>query len=102
MDGNKIEPVSKSFLKTVHSHVRNLPTDHPIHYLKVVQWISYNKDLISAYRKQERDKVKGALAKRISCEGYIRHMRHYLKHGDWIDLFYGADQEFKVRGVERS
>ena len=76
--------------------------DHPIHYLKVLEWIAYNQLLITEYRKQEKQNIKGAIAKRASCEGYIRHMRHYLKHGDWIDNFYGQDQEGKVIWISRT
>ena len=70
--------------------------DYPIHYLQVLKWIDHNKLLISEYRKQERNKIKGAIAKRTSCEGYIRLMRHYLKHGDWISDFYGMEEDSKV------
>ena len=73
-----------------------MPKKHPLHYLNVWSWIQHNQDLITACRKQERLKVKGALARRLSCEGYLRHMRHYLRHGDWIDNFYGADQEIQM------
>jgi hypothetical protein len=48
------------------------------------------------YRKQERQQVNGAIAKRASCEGYIRFMRHYLKHGDWISDFYGEEEEQRI------
>ena len=100
MDGKEI--ISNSILKEVHHSLRKKPTDHPLHFLEVLKWIKYNKELVSVYRKQERQKIKGSLAKRISCEGYIKHMRHYLRHGDWIDNFYGADQEFQTRWVEIS
>ena len=70
-----------------------MPSDHPIYYTKVLEWIDHNKLLISEYRKQERNNIKGAIARRVSCEGYIRFMRHYLKHGDWISDFYGQEEE---------
>ena len=44
-----------------------------------------------------RRDVKGAKAKVYSKEGYIRNMQHYLKHGDWIDDFYGEYEEKKVK-----
>ena len=43
--------------------------------------------------------VKGAKAKLHSKEGYVRNMQHYLKHGDWIDNFYGEYEEKKVQWV---
>ena len=74
----------------------SMSEDHSIHYLQVLKWIDHNKYLVSEYRKQERNNIKGAIAKRVSCEGYIRLMRHYLKHGDWVSDFYGEEEESKV------
>ena len=89
-------------LKGIHPSIRKMSKDHPIHYLKVMDWITHNQSLVSEYRKQERQNIKGAIANRASCEGYIKHMRHYLKHGDWIDNFYGRDQEGKVIWISRT
>ena len=88
-------------LKGIHPSLRKIPKDHPIHYLKVIEWIAHNQLLANEYRKQERQNIKGAIANRASCEGYIKHMRHYLKHGDWVDNFYGQDQEGKVVWLNR-
>ena len=88
-------------LKGIHLSLRKMSKEHPIHYLKVMNWITYNQSLVSEYRKQERQNIKGAIANRASCEGYIKHMRHYLKHGDWIDNFYGQDQEGRVIWINR-
>ncbi len=89
-------------LKGIHPSLRKMSKDHPIHYLKVMDWIAHNQFLVSEYRKQERQKVTSSIANRASCEGYIKHMRHYLKHGDWIDSFYGKDQEGKVIWISRT
>ena len=70
--------------------------DHPLYYVKVLKWIDHNKLLVSEYRKQEKNNMKGAISRRASCEGYIRFMRHYLRHGDWISDFYGAEEEGRV------
>jgi len=67
----------------------------------VIEWIAHNQLLANEYRKQERQNIKNSIANRASCEGYIKHMRHYLKHGDWIDNFYGKDQEGKVVWLNR-
>ena len=37
--------------------------------------------------------TKGAIAKRSMRDGYIKDMRHYLRTGDWISLFYGKDMQ---------
>ena len=37
--------------------------------------------------------TKGAIANRSMRDGYIKDMRHYLRTGDWISLFYGKDMQ---------
>ena len=41
--------------------------------------------------------VKGSTSKRAAAEGYIRQMKHYLKHGDWISPFYGEYEQHLVK-----
>ena len=94
MAGKK--PRKKLSTKGIHPALLKMSEDHYLHYLKVLKWIDHNKLLVSEYRKQERNNIKGAIAKRTSCEGYIRLMRHYLKHGDWISNFYGMEEDSKV------
>ena len=36
---------------------------------------------------------KEHVAKYWSHQGYVRHCEYYLKHGDWVDDFYGEYQE---------
>ena len=50
---------------------------------------------MSSLRYEMRKDVKGAKAKYHSAEGYIRHLKHYLKHGDYCDDYYGAYGEKK-------
>ena len=73
------------------------PDDHFLSLKKVRSWIKSNKEQISSLRVEVRRDVKGAKAKLHSKEGYIRNMQHYLKHGDWIDNFYGEHEEKKVQ-----
>ena len=73
------------------------PDDHFLSLKKVRSWIKSNKEQISSLRAEVRRDVKGAKAKLHSKEGYIRNMQHYLKHGDWIDNFYGEHEEKKVQ-----
>ena len=49
-----------------------------------------------------RRNVKGAIAKYWSHQGYVRHCEYYLKHGDWVDDFYGEYQERQSDGEWRS
>jgi hypothetical protein len=81
----------------VHEAVRKLPDDHPLSRKAVMAWIKTNKDLLSGLRAEVRQKAKGAEARLNSISGYIRNMEKYLRDGDWVDNFYGADQEKKIR-----
>ena len=80
----------------IHSTLRNLPEDYPIHPNKIKKWIKTQKGLASTERQAVRQKIKGSIAKLANHEVYIRSMNRYLKDGDWIDRFYGEYQEKKV------
>ena len=80
----------------VHESLRNMPDDAPINPKKVKKWIKTQKELATAERKNERSGARGATARRLSHEGYVRNMQKYLRDGDWVDLFYGEHQEKRV------
>src|SRR6056300_1325688 len=80
----------------IHESIRDLPEDHHLHWKKVRQWIKHNKELRAAEIKNLRKNVKGSLARVKIIEGYIRNMDTYLRTGDWVDNFYGQDQEKKI------
>ena len=82
----------------VHESLWDLPKDHQLHPDKIKVWIKTQGELARTERTQVKQNIKGAIAKLASHEGYIRHMKSYLKHGDWIDMFYGEYQEKKIRG----
>ena len=84
-------------LSGVHESVRDLPDEHPVAPKKVKQWIKTQKELASVERSASRQNIKGALARQLYHEGYIRHMQTYLRTGDWIDIFYGEHQQNKIR-----
>ena len=78
------------------------PDDHPLSRKNVVSWIKTQKSLASAEKGNMRRNVKGAIAKYWSHQGYVRHCEYYLKHGDWVDDFYGEYQEKRVRWRTRA
>ena len=80
----------------IHESLRDLPDDYPINPKKVKQWIKTQKDLASAERRAHKAGIKGALAKMNDHEGYVKHMKTYLRTGDWVDVFYGEHQEKKI------
>ena len=83
----------------IHPEVLARPDDHFLSLKNVRSWIKSNKEQLSSLRGEVRRDVKGAKSRFHSVEGYIRHMQHYLKHGDWIDNAYGEHQEKSVKWV---
>ena len=81
----------------IHPSLHNLDDEHPASVKKVKEWIKTQKGIVSSERASERQNVKGAKSKRVSAEGYIRQMQHYLKHGDWISMFYGEYEQHLVK-----
>ena len=79
------------------TELRNLPDDHALHPKKIKEWIKTQKDLASSVRGEVRQKIKGAEARLLIHEGYIKNMQRYLRDGDWIDNFYGEHQQNKIR-----
>lgn len=88
---------SSSGPKNVHESVLAKPDDNLFSLKNVREWIKYNKELRTEEKRAVRANVKGAEAKVASLDGYIRNMEHYLRTGDWIDSFYGKDQNNKIR-----
>ena len=83
--------------ESIHHSVLALDDDHVLSAKNVKSWIKSQKDLMSSLRYEVRKDVKGAKAKYHSAEGYIRHLKHYLKHGDYCDDYYGAYGEKKIK-----
>ena len=83
--------------QNIHPEVLARPDDHFLSLKNVRSWINSNKEQLSSLRGEVRRDVKGAKSRFHSVEGYIRHMQHYLKHGDWIDNAYGEHQEKSVK-----
>ena len=80
----------------VHEALRDLPDEHPMHPDTVKEWIKTQKDIIAAERAAVRQKIKGAIARLSAAEGYVRNMKRYLRDGDWIDNYYGANGDKRV------
>jgi hypothetical protein len=82
--------------QNIHPNVYALPDDHKFSYKQVRSWIKTQKELLGPARSAMRQNQKGAIAEVASIQAYIRHCEWYLKHGDWIDDFYGQYQEKKM------
>ena len=83
--------------ESIHPSVLSLDEDNTFSVKNVKSWIKTQKDLLSSLRAEVRRDVKGAKAKLADAEGYIRHMRHYLKHGDWCNDFYGPYEDKRIK-----
>lgn len=83
--------------KSIAPSVVALPEGDPFSLKSVRGWIKTQKELLSAARKNVRQKVKGAEAQVLTHEGYVRNMERYLREGEWTDNFYGEYQEKKIK-----
>ena len=70
---------------------------HPLHVDEVERWLETNAILANNLARLARKKEKGALALSLIHEGYVKDIKHYLRHGDWISNFYGEYQEFETK-----
>ena len=88
--------------KNIAKSVLALPDDDTYSFKNVKEWIKENKLQVSALGQQARNtsappKERQAASNLTdSKKAYIRYCEHYLKHGDWIGLFSGANEEHKV------
>tara|TARA_Y100000114_G_C11757124_1_gene327481 strand:+ start:238 stop:720 length:483 start_codon:yes stop_codon:yes gene_type:complete len=81
---------------SLHKDIRNLEEDHPISPIKVKRWLKSNKEALAAAKKDAKTDKK-ANARVGQLETYVTNMERYLRTGVWLDLFYGENQEHKVR-----
>ena len=90
--------------KTIHPSVVALPDDHALSMKNCKEYIKTQKSLMSKYKSEMKNDIKGARGKYYQCESYIRNIQSYLKTGTWVDLFYGELQQYKMgwRTVKRA
>ena len=88
--------------KNIAKSVLALPDDDTYSFKNVKEWIKENKLQVSALGQQARN--TSALPKERqsasyladSKKAYIRYCEFYLKTGDWIGTFSGANEEHRV------
>lgn len=85
--------------KSIHEEVLKLPDDHALSAKNVKEYIAWNKDKLPELKRQVRNKDKGSIAKLADVESYIRNLRGYLRGGQYLDDFYGKEQERKIKWV---
>ena len=77
----------------IRKELYNLPKNATFQVDKVLEWIKHNQEVSRSMNREVRMNVPGAIAKRSMRDGYVKDMRHYLRTGDWISLFYGKDMQ---------
>ena len=88
--------------KNIAKSVLALPDEDTYSFKNVKEWIKENKLQVSALGQQARSMSNAPKEKQAasnladSKKAYIRYCEHYLKHGDWIGIFSGANEEHKV------
>jgi len=88
--------------KNVAKSVLNLPDDDKYSFKNIKEWIKENKLQVNALNSQARGRNLAPQAKQHAAnladskKAYIRYMEHYLRTGDWIGMFSGANEEHKV------
>jgi hypothetical protein len=85
--------------KNVHPSILELTDDDVLCMKNIKQWIKTQKELVTRYKSENRSGVKGALAKQVRAEGYIRSMNNYLSSGVWTNNFYGEFEEQPMKWV---
>ena len=89
--------------KNVYPSVLAKPDDDPLSFVTVKKWIKHNKEKASALLSQSRRRSitsKESVTQKCageSAKAYVRYMEHYLRTGDWISNFQGADEELKTQ-----
>ena len=82
--------------KNVAPNVLALDDDHGLSVVSVKQYIKASKEKISDLRKAKGRNERGATAKLLSVQAYVRGLNSYLKDGMYPFDFYGEDEEHPV------
>lgn len=82
---------------SIHEDVRNLPEDNALAHKSVKQWIKTNKELRSAIKPGRGVNDSKLWARYNSVDQYVKAMEAYLRDGVWTSLFYGEQQQNKIK-----
>ncbi|HIE77789.1 MAG TPA: hypothetical protein EYP92_03055 [Candidatus Thioglobus sp.] len=90
--------------KNVHQSVKDLDDDHYLSLNKVKEWEKHNKDILKELKSLRRLNRKTMTNKELRVlerdimnrEGYVKWLALYLSQGEWLNLFYGKEQEHKM------
>ena len=88
--------------KNISKKVLDLSDDDKYSFKNVKEWIKESKDKVAELSKIARSIRSAPLEKQKAAAGvdhkkaYIRYCEYYLKTGDWISMFSGANESQKV------
>ena len=88
--------------KNVHPDVKALDDDDYLSLKNVKEWEKHNKDRVKdlkyQIRRADKGKEKDVMARELrNREAYLKSIGTYLEQAVWLDLFYGENQEHKMR-----
>ena len=82
--------------KNIAPNVLALEDDNGLSVISIKRYLKASKDKISDLRKAVGRKERGALAKLVSVQAYVRGLNQYLRDGMYPFDFYGENEEFKL------
>ena len=88
--------------KNISKKVLDLSDDDKYSFKNVKEWIKESKDKVAELSKIARSIRSAPLEKQKAAaevdhkKAYIRYCEYYLKTGDWISMFSGANESQKV------
>lgn len=91
------EAKGPSVNKFIAENVRNLPDDDPLSLKNVRTWIKDNKDTLKGMRGWRTSKDAKERDSFNRADTYVTNMQTYLRTGVWVDLFYGDQQQHKIK-----
>lgn len=88
--------------KNVHEDVKALDDDNYLSLKNVKEWEKHNKDRVKELkyiiRRTDKGKEQNLLIRELhNRENYLKTIALYLDTGTWLDLFYGKNQEHRMR-----
>jgi hypothetical protein len=82
--------------KNVAPSVLALDDDHGLSVVNIKIYIKATKEKVADLRKAVRRNERGALAKMVSAQAYVRGLNSYLRDGMFPYDFYGENEEHAV------
>ena len=83
--------------KLIAENVRNLPDEDTLSLKNVRPWLKENKELLASMRVYKDSKDPKERMSYQKVETYVSNIESYLRHGVWVDLFYGSQQQNKIK-----